>query len=1210
MRKESLQMMNFRTVLQISHYQISALREDQLNQLMNQLLLAQAYKCESTASKVLINTEIKSRDGGCDGWSEKPGSPDEWLGKTNTCWQFKAGKAGEPSKLKGEITKKIPRDTLANGGRFVLIANGSTNGVTGEGERRQVLVDEAIQNGLPSENIKVIGSERLANWCNQNPAIAAYFTGLPNGFWTFEKWARSEYHQTSWEASEEILAKMCELREQLDFSHGGIKHIHILGLPGIGKTRFALELCRDAEWSKFVVYIPQSSEFPVSELIDFATNDEQVRLMIVADETETSQLHTMREKIGLGNGRVRLITIGQGKSPDSAEIPCVELKPLDRKVMAKIIKSWHPNMPPENIDFVLRFADGYVRLAGLAANAVVLNPSMNMQKLLKQDDIRLFLDKMLGSEERYPLYVVAVLTSIGWKEDIQLEGETVARHLGLDWEKVRYTIDEYERKYRIVPQAGRYRFISPFPLGILLTSEAWNTIPDRLRTLPEVLPNERALRAYYERLSIMTSNPDVHDFAREEINCIKSFQDIQNLQTVRRWVASSQAFPDVSASSLLKVLKDTSFNERLQITGEVRRLLINTLGHLAWKPTSFHDSIIALGLLAEAENESWANNATGVFIGFFQIYLGGTAVPFQERLDALNDIAKFDSEKFKILIIKALSTIGNQYWSRMIDNPRTDELSEREWAPISSKEYFECISSAIAQLRKIAASGDKELQDELMASAEKLGLLLCEAPLRKTVGGFFETIRQSYPTTREPLRRIIARVIYGEKFSLKKLTPEELREIEIIHESFEESTFEARLLQYVGVETWETDENAEIECIAKELYQNLIVFSNQWAWLTSGMAGRSWQLGEALGRIDNEGKLAYILPSFSSRGQDLRLFAAYMKIRRQELGDDWFDRWNEWQLENSPEPATLLIEIAWRCGLTEFSARILVGLLRLQQVSPQLMGRLAFGDWGDNISSSSLYDILTALVESSHLYTAIGILMNRLKKKPSEIQYWDSVALKLVISPELITARFPMVGFYWKEVAFTIIHSHAEEIAEAIITQYGNKKPTAWLHPDSEAAFILATCINEKPIESWNLLKPYLSSVDAYHFTSAFPRGLIDCIPPEEILSWIAEKPEEHSKIICEILTINLQEDDSIASLILTNYGDNEIIADSLISGYLPDSWNGPSSVHWDNMADMLKQVASQTKLPKMKQRALIHANRLLDRAVRSRKYEEEETIP
>lgn len=1203
-------MTSFRNVLQIPCDKISDMREDQLNRLMGQLFLAQAYKCKSAASKVWINAETKARDGGCDGWSEKPGISDEWLGTTKTCWQFKARTAGEPAKLTGEVTKKIPNETLANGGRFVLVASGSTSGKPGEDERLRVLIEEAKKNNLPTENIDVIGSERLANWCNQNPAIAAYYTGLPSGFWTFEKWARSDLHRTPWETSEEIQTKINELRKQLDFFDGEIKHLHIQGLPGIGKTRFALELCRGAEWSNSVVYINQSSEFPMNELIDYATNDEQIRLMIIADETETNQLDILREQIGQGNGRVKLITIGQGKSPDSLLIPCLELKPLDSKVMAKIIKAWYPNMPPENIDFVVRFADGYVRLARLASDAVVMNPSMNLHKLLKRDDVRIFLDKMLGTEKRYPLYVVAVLTSIGWNEDKQLEGETVARHFGLDWGEVRYAIDEFERKYRIVPQSGRYRFISPAPLGIQLASEAWNTIPDKLRTLPEVLPTERAISAYYERRGSITSNPNVRDFAREEINSIKSFQDILSLQTVRRWAASSPANPEVAASNLLKVVKDTKFEERLQISGEVRRLLIHTLGHLAWKPTSFHDSIMALGFLAEAENESWANNATGVFVDCFQIYLGGTAVPFQERLNALDDITKICRPKLIKLVIKALSTIGNQYWKRTIDNPKTDEIPEREWVPNSPEEYLDCISLAIAQLCEIAASGNSEVQDELIASAEKLGSLLRETSLRKTVGEFFEAIKQSYPSTRESLRRIIARIIDHEKNFLKKLTPEELREIEIIHERFEESTFTGRLLQYVGVESWETNQNLEIEPIAKELYQNPNIFAEQWAWLTSGVAGSGWQLGEALGRIDKEGKLADILPSFPNRGRDLRLFAAYLKIRRDEMGDIWFDRWNELQLQNNPESATLLLEIAWRCGITEFSAKKIVEILRTQVISPQLVGGLAYGSWSDNISPSALHEILTAMVDTGHRETAIGIMMYRLQKRPDEIQFWDSLALILVLSPELFTSRNQMTGFFWKEVASKIIHSHAEEIAEAIIRQYGDKKSSEWLFQDRDATIILSSCINEKPIESWNMLKSYLPSAGMYYLASGFPHGLIDCVPAEEILTWVSEMPEERSEILSRILTMNLQDDSSIASIILDTYGDNAQVADSILSGYLPKIWSGPSSVHWDTQANKLEHVAYQTKLPRMKRWASFYSSMLRERAERSSRYEEEETIP
>src|SRR6202043_856963 len=115
----------------------------------------------------------------------------------------------------------------------------------------------------------------------------------------------------------------------------------------------------------------------------------------------------------------------------------------------------------------------------LAAEAVVRNASIDVQRLLSQDDIAGFLDSLLGMGNRRHLYVVAVLTSVGWTDDRQPEGEAIARHLGLDWNDVRATVDDFHRRLNIVPSGGRYRYISPTPLGIHLAVQAWKTFPDQ-----------------------------------------------------------------------------------------------------------------------------------------------------------------------------------------------------------------------------------------------------------------------------------------------------------------------------------------------------------------------------------------------------------------------------------------------------------------------------------------------------------------------------------------------------------------------------------------------------------------------------------------------------------------------------------------------------------------------------------------------------------
>ena len=69
---------------------------------------------------------------------------------------------------------------------------------------------------------------------------------------------------------------------------------------------------------------------------------------------------------------------GHSKTPDPTRIPALSVQPLDHKPMTDVVSGWYSGMPREHVDFVVRFADGYVRLARLAADAVMRNPSIEI----------------------------------------------------------------------------------------------------------------------------------------------------------------------------------------------------------------------------------------------------------------------------------------------------------------------------------------------------------------------------------------------------------------------------------------------------------------------------------------------------------------------------------------------------------------------------------------------------------------------------------------------------------------------------------------------------------------------------------------------------------------------------------------------------------------------------------------------------------------
>lgn len=1199
----------FRDALQVSPERIAHLGDAELSELMIDLLRAQAHRCGSTQSEVRVNTEGKAKDGGSDGWTAKPTTKDDWLGETNTCWQLKAGVSGAPARLKGEVGKRIPKQTLESGGRFVVIASGSTNGKMGESDRLKTLSDDASSAGIPTERIEVIGSERLAVWCNQNPAVAARWAGRPAGLWTLSDWAKAEVHQVPWQAPNSVKEEITRQRLNLEFETGSVQHLHIHGLPGVGKSRFALELCRDAPWSESVIYILQATDMRLAELIDEAVSDGAVRLVVVADEIQPEQLRPLRDTVARANGRVRLITVGHCPTPEPARIPALLVGPINREMTAEVVKGWYPAMPTEHVDFVVRFADGYIRLARLAADAVARDTSLDVRGLLSKDEIRAFLDGMLGTGDRRALHVVAVLNSVGWTEEVQVEGEAIARHFGLDWNEVRAKVEEFNRNFGIVPRGGRYRYISPTPLGIHLAVEAWTTFPDLLRSLPDALPTEGAKDAYYDRLRSMASNPQARQYAREELEFFFRLDDFVDARAVRRWSALSAADPIQAAANILRALEGTSPEDRSRIDDRARREVVWNLVRLAWRPRAFFDATKALALLAEAENESWANNATAEFVRRFQIFLGGTALPYLDRLAVIDELVATDRAPLIRLALKALARVSERQAFRMGSEPVSDDLPEREWHPSTGRETLECVLAALERLKSLAARGTAELESDFVTVAESLAILLRDAAVRSTVAALFEAIRSAYPEARELLRRAIADVIYRERKHWKQLPQDEVAQLDSLQSSFEDASLTARLRQLVEQTRFDDDEQADLQPLAREFLESPTSLLEMWPWLTSGNAADGWRFGEALADQDTEEQLIDILQNVESIGRDFRVLCGYVSAIKRRRGDYWYEGWVQAQTQRRPRPLRLLFEVAWRCGATPQVAQYVLEILRSEPVAPEIVGQLSYGRWGENLEPELVAEILRAMIETGHEATALAMLEHRTKSQPGNYDRWHALAFELVTLPSLIRSG-QMTGYHWKELALRYVDNWPGEIASAVIRVQGDRTSGNWFAEHSDAEQVLHACVMRDPNSVWQAIQSQLVSMTtAYSFCIGFPRGIVDVVPPDMVIAWVATDPDIRSSFLAKLVNKDFSSDETLASRLIGTFGDSETVSSAFFSDYLSGSFCGPSSIHWTGLAVSLEEVAKRTGFPKLRRWAVDAASNLQQMAERDRKREEEEEL-
>ena len=1196
------------SALQVPPQRIAALADTELNELMRQLLHVQAYRCGCPDASV--NTEIRAADAGCDGWSDKPAEEDRWLGRTQTCWQFKTGRAGEPSRLVGEVEKKIPRRTLQQGGRFVVVASGSTAGETGRNKRREKLIHAAARAGLPTENIEVYGSEKLTEWTNQYPAIAARWAGRSDGLWTFDDWARSEEHQIRYQASPKVESDLTAKRAQLDFEADESKrivHLHIQGQPGVGKTRFALELCRDAPWRDTVIYVRQADDFRLSELIDTVSGEPEVRLTVVADEAQPERLEPLRDSVGRADGRVRLITIGSCQTPDSSRISPVSVEPLDAAAMREVIRGWHPDMPLEHVEFVTRFADGYMRLGRLTATAVAEDPSATVPNLLSRQEIRRFLNRLLGAGERRALYVVAVLTQVGWKDDKQQEGQAITEHLGLNWEDVRYQVEQVDQRMGIARRGGRYRYISPNPLGVYLAHEAWETYPDLLRSLPERLPSELAKEAYYRRLESLASHPRARQYSREQLRLFFRIDDISELHAARRWSALSTADPELASHHLKQVLSGTTLDDRRRITFGALGEIVRRLARIASRPSGFSAAALALALLAEAENETWGNGASREFVAKYQVYLGGTTLPYLQRLDTLDELKRQARTAMASLVVRALAQVASDSTGGFIQ-PASDEPPEPDWQPSSGKEHLKCVAAAVHRLQTIADERVSELQADLLSAAKDVSWLLRYRDAGTIVTRFLVGLRAAYPELREPLRKQIARVIRRYQDNL----PTDQRQIlKQLHARFEDSSLEGRLWQHVGPPRWEREASPEIAALAAELAAAPGLLMEHWSWLTSGDASAAWKLGEALAAADSGGGLADELPSYPNSGPDLRIVCGYVAARRRILGDEWYEGWVSAQFERDPRPVALLIGVVSSSGATDRLAFMAAELLRGRKLDQAIVGQLKYADWSKT-STDVLQILVRVMIDTGHRETAISILQHRMEQVDGEIGRWTPLALELATDLDLIRCR-EMPNHYWQKVAEMLVADYPREISAAIFRAHAERDESkSWfLQYERAVVEVLLACVQRAPDVVWQILRTYLWPLgEALLFVIGFPTQVLHRLSIQDVLAWVgepsAEQAVQRAALLARLTDKHALTDQSLAACLIAKYGGDEVVDDAFFSHYVSGGGFGPLSLHWKELAQELDGIAGRTRLPRMREWAHKSAAALREMIDQQRQHEEE----
>lgn len=1190
--------------LQISAERVAALRDNELSDFFKELLRAHAYKAGVPADAAYVNAEDKAKDDGCDAWSGPANKPDDWLGPEETCWQLKAGVAGEPNRLKGEAGKRIPSETLAEGGRLVVIAAGSTNGKKGQDDRLAVLVAEAKELDLPVAKISVIGSERLAEWCNEHPALAWKFAGNTTAVVTLSRWETSEQHRVQWRPTDAATDSLEAARRDLDLEHGQVRHLHVEGPPGVGKTRFVLELCKGAQWAADVVYVRQAAEVDVGNIIQAVAGAARARLVVVADEVQQHQLVPLREAVGYAEGRVRLVTIGHSRTPDPDSIPSIRITPLDDVQMEQLVRAWHEGMPREHVEFVVRFADGYVRLAQLAARAVAKNPGGSVKDLLDQEHIRDFLDGMLGAGDRRALYVVAALSTVGWDEEVAKEGEAIAAHFGLDWQSVQTDVERFDRALGIAPRGGRRRYISPTPLAAHLAAEAWAAMPGAMKSLPDVLPSDAARDAYFERIQTIATTPFAREFAIEDLHAFFEMAAFRTESDIKRWAALSAAAPLLAATGALKALMGSSVAERREISGSSRRHLLSGLMSLASREETFREAAMSVALLAEAENETYSNNATGEFASFYQIRLGGTAAPYALRIRVAEEIRAVGRDCLTQIVITALAKAAETHESRIQRHSSFGHPEEIEWRPQSHDEYVKCVVSAVDLLQRVHESSPT-LESEIIAVIPGFVGMLWIDDLRPRLMSFFKDVANASVPARKSVSIAVSRYLHNEEKYWKRLTPIGIQEISDELAALTPTDFQSRLERDVGPGAWDKAESHNFEDLASELIRHTELLTVSIPWLTSGQAADAWRFGQVVADlVELPAFIELLMANEQGFGPDLRFVLAVVEKARGQLGERWFKSWIAGLNLRSSRQLDLLLESIWRLGAVEESLRAAAS--HLGSASRNSLLGLAYGTWYEEVDGKVLSFFLEKLAECDAEEVVLSVV-DQATKIRAQSRGLEGLVDRLLTSVELVRSGETMVEYHWKELALRFLDSRVDLILNTILCAHSNRDGKGWFVKYSQIEEVLESIAKRYPEKFWAQIHPYLENSELRRlFWIGFPAGLFESVPFSLIEKWVRESVSERAGLIVRFVGVDFTAENSHSMLIMNEFGGQPGVDEAFFSTYVSGGWSGPASLHWYELAKSLKQQ-SRARSGYFQTWAKNAVQSLMAMGDRDRKREEEE---
>ncbi len=848
--------------------QLDALR---LTKLLKILLHCEANKNGIAQRAVEVALNITVSDDGEDGRIEWNGSPDstDYLPHRLTMFQNKATDMGPAKCARELVTKKgdlkpLVAQVLGQGGTYVLF---TTQDLNPKLIKKRVDSMRAKLSALGVANAEtaslfIYDASKISGWVN---CFVTSIVSVLN--WVGRPTTRGLKPFSSWETVAEFshypFIDIAERRQVIRDFRQLLKRprecARISGLSGLGKTRTAFEIFNgDCYLQKQVVYIDAVNTTDVTALIsDWVTIG--LEGIVVVDNCSTHMHDQLQKEVRRTKSLISILTLDYdlGQVSNTKEF---KLKQCSNEEIRQMLMPIYGGKISD-IDRIAAFAQGFPQMAVLLANAR-LNEDPNVG-ILTDDGIAEKLlwgaskEKNLNDEK--VLMGCALFDRFGISQGASHEFEYIADNVVNVSQEEFYNCVQRFSERGLIDRRGRYAQLVPKPLAIRLSAQWWKVTREKdqfrlINSIPESL-----VVSFCDQIEKLDFLPEVKVLTESLCGAQGPFGQAEVILSdrgSRLFRALVNVSPEATTSALFRVLQNMSHGQLQAVAGDARRNLVWALEKLCFHAHLFEEAAWALLLLASSENESWSNNATGIFAQLYRVNLSGTAASPSQRLLVLQRAIEQSGMSFGKVVIEALKNavdthggtrqVGAEYQGT---RPPLEEWRAKVWQEIFDywQECFDCLIGLVEKGGSIGEMAMGVIGHSIRGLVRNGRIHMLDSAIRRVI----ELNGQYWPSALGSIKMIL-------KHDTEGIPKEGLETLHKWLKLFtpEQDNVEERLKVLVIDPPWEhrkdkdghyidvAAENASI--LASELSVDLSILTQHIPLLLSGTQKQTFSFGRAL----------------------------------------------------------------------------------------------------------------------------------------------------------------------------------------------------------------------------------------------------------------------------------------------------------------------------------------------------------------------------